>query len=342
MSRVSVVVPVYNVEKYLKRCVDSIRSQTLEDMEIILVDDGTPDNSGALCDAWAKEDARIRVIHKENGGLTSAWKAGAEAATADYVGFVDGDDWVDADMFESLLASVESHDADMAICGLVYDYEDSSREKAVETSRLSRESYDRQAIRQELFPVLINNGTFFGRTIQAARVTKLYRTSLVRKNSKYCDNRVTVGEDLQLTFSVLCDAQRISFLPDYYPYHYWINEGSMTGGYDPDYMKKIALTKYRIRWIAKVKDVYDFSTQIENDFLILSIMAIRSVIVKNKKAPASFVIARIREICQHPEFVKTRKAYHMESMPLSVRVYLLLIRLHLYPVCYVCGRLFLK
>lgn len=67
MSRVSVVVPVYNVEKYLKRCVDSIRSQTLEDMEIILVDDGTPDNSGALCDAWAKEDARIRVIHKENG-----------------------------------------------------------------------------------------------------------------------------------------------------------------------------------------------------------------------------------------------------------------------------------
>ena len=109
-----------------------------------------------------------------------------------------------------------------------------------------------------------------------------------------------------------------------------------------DYMKKIALTKYRIRWIAKVKDVYDFSTQIENDFLILSIMAIRSVIVKNKKAPASFVIARIREICQHPEFVKTRKAYHMESMPLSVRVYLLLIRLHLYPVCYVCGRLFLK
>lgn len=69
-------------------------------------------------------------------------------------------------------------------------------------------------------------------------------------------------------------------------------------------MKKIALTKYRIRWIAKVKDVYDFSTQIENDFLILSIMAIRSVIVKNKKAPASFVIARIREICQHPEFVK--------------------------------------
>ena len=126
------------------------------------------------------------------------------------------------------------------------------------------------------------------------------------------------------------------------PCVYYGDEIGMTGGYDPDYMKKIALTKYRIRWIAKVKDVYDFSTQIENDFLILSIMAIRSVIVKNKKAPASFVIARIREICQHPEFVKTRKAYHMESMPLSVRVYLLLIRLHLYPVCYVCGRLFLK
>lgn len=342
MSKVSVIVPVYKVEPYIERCVDSIRSQTLSDIEILLVDDGTPDRSGELCDAWAKEDLRIRVIHKENGGLTSAWKAGVDEASSEYVGFVDGDDWVDADMFERLYASASGHDSDMAICGLVYDYEDASREKTTETSRLDREFYDRRAIREELYPKMINNGSFFGRTIQAARVTKLYRTDLVRKNMKYCDNRVSIGEDLQLTFSFLCDAQSISFLPDYYPYHYWINEASMTGKHDPDYMKKIILTKKHVQWIVRVKDVFDFSTQIENDFLILTIMAIRSEIVKNKKAPAREVIRGIRDICQNPEFQKTLKKYDMPVMPLSVRIYLVLIRLHLYPVCYVLGRMFLK
>lgn len=342
MSKVSVIVPVYNVEPYLKRCVDSIRCQTLEDIEIILVDDGTPDHSGELCDAWAEEDGRIRVIHKENGGLTSAWKAGVEAASSDYVGFVDGDDWVDANMFECLYASASQYDSDLAVCGLVYDYEDASREKTTETSRLTREFYDRRAIREELFPILINNGSFFGRTIQAARVTKLYRTSLVRKNMKYCDNRVTIGEDLQLTFSFLCDAERVSFLPEYYPYHYWINEASMTGRHDPNYMKKITLTKKRIQWIAQVKAVYDFSVQIENDFLILSIMAIRGEIVKNRKAGAGEVIQNIRAICEDPEVKKALKSYRMPVMPLSVRVYLILIRLHFYPVCYLLGKLFLK
>lgn len=342
MSKVSVIVPVYNVEAYIERCVNSIRKQTLSDIEIVLVDDGSPDRSGEMCDDLALEDNRIKVVHKENGGLTSAWKAGVEAATADYVGFVDSDDWIDEDMFERLYASAEKYNSDMAICGLVYDYEDAGREKTTESSRLDREFYDRNAIREELFPKLINNGSFFGRTIQAARVTKLYRRSLVEKNMKYCDNRVSIGEDLQLTFSFMCDAQSISFVPDFYPYHYWINEASMTGKHDPNYMKKITVTKKQISWIAKVKDVYDFSTQIENDFLILSIMAIRSEIVKNKNVPAGEVIRGIRAICENPEFVSTLKKYHMPVMPLSVRVFLMLIRLRLYPVCYVLGKLFLK
>ena len=142
------IVPVYNVEAYIERCVDSIRKQTLADIEIVLVDDGSPDRSGEMCDAWALEDNRIKVVHKENGGLTSAWKAGVEAATADYVGFVDSDDWIDEDMFERLYASAEKYNSDMAICGLVYDYEDAGREKTTESSRLDREFYDRKAIRE--------------------------------------------------------------------------------------------------------------------------------------------------------------------------------------------------
>ena len=116
MSKVSVIVPVYKVEPYIERCVDSIRSQTLSDIEILLVDDGTPDRSGELCDAWAKEDLRIRVIHKENGGLTSAWKAGVAEASSEYVGFVDGDDWVEPDMYRDMLKACLDKNAEIAIC----------------------------------------------------------------------------------------------------------------------------------------------------------------------------------------------------------------------------------
>ena len=125
--RVSVIVAVYNVENYLKKCVDSLLAQTKEDLEIILVDDGSTDSSGQICDNYAREDERILVVHKENGGLTSAWKAGIDIATSEYVGFVDSDDWVDRDMYEKLCASAERCHSDIVICGLVYEYEDASR-----------------------------------------------------------------------------------------------------------------------------------------------------------------------------------------------------------------------
>ena len=95
---VSVIVPVYKVEKYLDKCIESIVGQTYENLEIILVDDGSPDNCPTMCDEWAQKDSRIKVIHKENGGLSSARNAGLDACTGDYIGFVDSDDWIEPDM----------------------------------------------------------------------------------------------------------------------------------------------------------------------------------------------------------------------------------------------------
>ncbi|MCI8403204.1 MAG: glycosyltransferase [Lachnospiraceae bacterium] len=113
-SLVSVVVPVYNVEKYLYRCVDSIRNQTYRNLEIILVDDGSPDQSGVLCDEIAKNDKRVRVIHKKNGGLSSARNAGMAASTGVYLGFVDSDDWIAQDMYEYLVKLLEKSNAEIA------------------------------------------------------------------------------------------------------------------------------------------------------------------------------------------------------------------------------------
>ena len=119
---ISVIVPVYKVEKYLDRCVASIAAQTYENLEIILVDDGSPDRCGQLCDRWAQEDPRVRVVHKPNGGLSSARNAGIAVATGAYVGFIDSDDYIHPQMYEKLYTALAETGADVSICN--YDYVD--------------------------------------------------------------------------------------------------------------------------------------------------------------------------------------------------------------------------
>lgn len=123
---ISVIVPVYKVEKYLERCVTSIQNQTYTNLEIILVDDGSPDRSGELCEELAKQDSRIRVLHKENGGLSSARNAGLKIAKGQYVGFVDSDDWIGSDMYGMMYSLISKHNAQIAVCGLQCDHSDGS------------------------------------------------------------------------------------------------------------------------------------------------------------------------------------------------------------------------
>lgn len=114
---ISVIVPVYNVEKYLDKCVDSIVNQTYKNLEIILVDDGSPDNCPKMCDNWAKKDKRIKVIHKENGGVSSARNVGIDNAKGEYIGFVDSDDWTEKKYIQKLYEVLIQENADIALCG---------------------------------------------------------------------------------------------------------------------------------------------------------------------------------------------------------------------------------
>lgn len=125
---VSVIVPVYNVERYLEKCIKSICSQTYQYLEIILVDDGSTDCSGAICDAWAEKDSRIRVIHKENGGLSDARNAGIEIAAGSWFMFVDSDDFITPDTIERLYRAAAEHDCEMAVCNIVRIYDDGATE----------------------------------------------------------------------------------------------------------------------------------------------------------------------------------------------------------------------
>lgn len=340
MIDISIIVPVYNVEELLPRCVESIMAQTKKNIEIILVDDGATDGSGAVCDAYAKKDERIRVLHKPNGGLTSAWKAGAKIAQGAYIGFIDSDDWIEADMYERMWESAVKNDSDVVVCGLVFDYEDPNLEERQEISAFEKEYYDRKDL-EALYPALINDGRFFGRMLQPARVTKLYRRELVEKNMVLCENCVSVGEDMQLTLPVLMDAQSMSVVKDFYPYHYWFNQNSMTGKFDPNYLEKIKVMEKRLKEISDLKGVFDFKPQITNDFLGLAVIGLKNGVVRNTEGRKS-ALGIIRKYCDDSTVREALAAHTMNKLPITIRMFLMLMKMRFYGICYLICKLFFK
>lgn len=163
---VSVIIPVYNVERYLARCVDSVLAQTYRNFEVILVDDGATDGSGALCDAYARKDARVRIVHKDNGGLSDARNAGMQAAHGEYYAFVDGDDWIAEDYIAYLCSLMLENHAQITVCGYQKVYE--MGQNSVGSADTSVRVYDTE---EGLFHLLYQRGMIssaWGRLFQAA------------------------------------------------------------------------------------------------------------------------------------------------------------------------------
>lgn len=148
MPELSIIVPVYKVEKYLPRCIDSILAQTFGDFELILIDDGSPDGCGRICDEYAKKDKRIVVIHQKNMGVSAARNAGLDIARGRYIGFVDSDDWIEPQMYEVMMDAIRENGADMAVCGVRYADEDG---KFTRADMLSEGVYSRDGLLEDVF-----------------------------------------------------------------------------------------------------------------------------------------------------------------------------------------------
>lgn len=211
-EKISVIVPVYNVEQYLERCVDSIINQTYTNLEIILVNDGSTDNSGKLCDELAKKDERIRVIHKENGGLSDARNRGIDEAKSELVGFIDSDDYIDSDMYEVLLENLNDTDADLSMCAL-YDVYNNTPEEQV-TNKEIWELSSEQAIKMVMEAKILS----------VTAVNKLYRKSL------FSDLKFEVGkiaEDAFIMIKLLDKCEKIVATNEK-KYYYVHRENSIT------------------------------------------------------------------------------------------------------------------
>lgn len=209
---VSVVIPIYNVEIYLRQCVDSVRSQTYRNIEIILVDDGSPDYCPAICDEYEKLDPRVRVVHKANGGLSDARNAGTAIARGEYIAYVDSDDWITPDYIEVLMRLIVANHAEMAVCG-------AKRAMTRDATMLKRKSKTYVLTGMEtLEKMLYQNGIDTGAW---ARMTK---TSVVRR---YPFPKGKLFEDLGTTYKYLSDCQHV-VLTDKKLYFYYQNPTSIT------------------------------------------------------------------------------------------------------------------
>ena len=211
---ISVIVPIYNVEKYIKQCIDSILMQTYKNLEIILVDDGSPDNCPQICDEYAKKDSRVRVIHKKNGGLSDARNVALDIAQGEFIGFVDSDDWISADMFEYLLEALTGYQADISCCETVNVYKYRMQYKNLKHDMV----YSAKDALQELFSDHMENYAW----------NKLYKAEL------WENIRFPVGknfEDILTIYKTFEKCEKIVTLKEA-KYYYRRREDSISGTRD--------------------------------------------------------------------------------------------------------------
>jgi glycosyltransferase involved in cell wall biosynthesis len=225
---VSVVVPVYNVEKYLDRCLESITGQTYKNLEIILVDDGSPDNCPQICEEWQEKDPRIKVIHKENAGLGMARKTGFEAVTGEFVFFFDSDDYVAEDLVERCIFTALKHKADTVAYGRSEVYPD-GRIKSSQNI-FKEQIYEADAVKNVFLPKLFNYGLGCG----VSQWSKMFSVGIIKDNNiNFSSERDVISEDSIFSLEYFSKACRVALIPDKL-YFYRKNEASLTHKFDTD------------------------------------------------------------------------------------------------------------
>lgn len=240
--KISVVVPIYNAGKYLQTCLTSIINQTYQNFEAILVDDGSTDDSGLICDQFAGQDERLQVIHKRNEGLICARKTGLMAAHGDYIAFVDADDWVDADFLETGVRRMEHEKADIVITGCI-------RENGIcpETvqNRIGSGIFDVLGLVNEVYPRMLHYEAFYEFGILPYIWNKFYKKQLLELCYEDIDTRIYDGEDVAVVYPYLLKVQKAVITEDA-KYHYRIHSESMTANRREDYYENTARLYLRL------------------------------------------------------------------------------------------------
>lgn len=224
----TVIVPVYNAESYLARCLDSILAQTFTDFEVILVDDGSTDGSAALCDSYAGKDGRFSCIHKKNGGHTSARQSGLKQASGTYIAFVDSDDWIAATMYQTMCGAAKDTGADMVCCNYTAV---TPKGNLLCRSTFPEGLYEKPLLEEQVYPRMLYSGSYFTYGEAPNLWNKLFRRELLNKNLPSVPLSVKLGEDALVTYICLLESSRVYFCEEPF-YYYQSSSSSLTHNMD--------------------------------------------------------------------------------------------------------------
>lgn len=274
MPTVSVIVPVYNSEKYLAKCIDSILSQTLRNLEIILVDDGSTDGSPAICDNYSCQDARVICIHQENAGAAAARNKGLKAATGKFIAFVDSDDWIDQNMYETMVRAAESQDCDLTICDCMKEL---PTESHLYTHELPGGYYDRETMLSQYFPQLLMPDSM-EYPVTISNWLLLIRREIILENNLSFPERMRFSEDLLFGSEAGYFSQSMMYLKGYAPYHYRQNPTSVTHTAYKDKWTLFLELYFQIKERFGGKIDFDFAPQVQRCLLFFVYMAMNQLL----------------------------------------------------------------
>lgn len=319
----SVIVPIYKVEKYLNKCIDSILKQTFQDFELILVDDGSPDKCPKICDEYAKKDKRVRVIHKENAGLVAARNTGIKEAKGDYICYVDGDDWISENLLQTVWSkAVSKYNVEMVVYSAVRQFTDIQEQipKSVPEGL-----YNKDKLRSDVYPYMMYDSRkpFCTGLIFPVAWNKIFKRDFLLKH--YCqEERIRMGEDNAFVFECLYAAENVFFCDDILYIYNQLNVESMVHSYDPNrFDNNKLLTDYIERRIGKRDPIID--EQINAFKAYWLIMAVFHEIKSKRKITVASKHIRLK--IKETEVLKGIKC---DGLPKSAKMYLILLNMHLY------------
>lgn len=264
MDKISVIVPVYQAEKYIIRCIESILVQTYQNLEIILVDDGSIDKSGVICDEYAKKDSRIRVIHKKNAGVSAARNQGLDIATGEYITFVDSDDYIDANMYANMIERAKKFQCDVVMC----DCEKvEGLSKIPYTHNIRAGLYTEEQLQKEYYPhLLMAENLEYPATISNCLLLFKRKLGSGKDIPRYIEG-IRFSEDLLFGAELIYRARSFYYMKGQNFYYYCMNSQSATHQYVPDKWKDYQKLYQKIKELFYYNIEFDFRKQV--DFCLL-------------------------------------------------------------------------
>lgn len=330
---VSIIVPVYNVERYLDRCLHSLITQTLRNIEIIIVDDGSTDNCPQMCDEYEQKDSRIKIIHKKNEGLGLARNSGLDIASGQYVAFIDSDDFVDNRMFEKLLSSAEKNNADVVYCGYnIYGTSVESIKKYVSTEQIIKGQNYCLSFLKEMIGHDPNDETSHIRMLYSVWKS-IYKKEIIDKyNIRFCSERQFISEDIIFHIDFLQHANVINIIPDVL-YYYCLNLSSLTKKYKHGrFERDMQLCKEVKRRLSLIPHIGNCENHI-NGLVLEKVQGTLSFEISN----VSFqkVLSVIDNICLNKTLINAIDEYPIKKLPVKNKFFIWCLR-HRFSILIYC------